>query len=454
MRRLLTMFVAIFTRVFFRRIEIAGADHIARVGGVIFAINHPNALVDPIFLLCFAPRPVSFLAKAPLFRYPLIGTFARALNCIPVYRKGDPGVDLSRNAETFEKVRKVLIGGGAIAIFPEGTTHSDPKLKALKTGAARMALIAASTQPVTVVPTGIYYSAKKAFRSSVLMSFGEPTVVQQSVLAGDGEPPPERVAALTKRIEEGLNELTLQADSRAALKLVGRAERIFRSEGASEATLAAELELRRQLVAGYAIARQRLPDEVAAVEAHLTQFEAELGERGLAVEDLDRIRRGGLRLHWSWPFIWFLLLPLAIVGTVVHWPLYRLIGMLSRKLSRGEEELVATMKMIGGLVLFPLLWLTLALVATRWMPIRWALLLLMVLPLTGRIALLFSERFDRLVGRLRAVNGALRGRSIEPLLARRKAIRREIVAIAEAMQKVAAESAPTVWPPLGDDLLQ
>ena len=40
---------------------------------VIFAVNHPNGLIDPLFLLCFAPRAVSFLAKAPLFRIPLVG---------------------------------------------------------------------------------------------------------------------------------------------------------------------------------------------------------------------------------------------------------------------------------------------------------------------------------------------------------------------------------------------
>jgi glycerol-3-phosphate O-acyltransferase/dihydroxyacetone phosphate acyltransferase len=453
MRRFLTTMVAIITRVFFRRIEIAGAEHLVRSGGVIFAVNHPNALVDPIFLICFAPRPVSFLAKAPLFRYPLIGTFVRALDCIPVYRKHDPGVDTSRNAETFEKVRQILTSGGAIAIFPEGTTHSDSKLKSLKTGAARMALIAATTQPVTVIPTGIYYSAKKAFRSSVLMSFGEPTVVQQSVLDAEGEPPAERVAALTRKIEESLNELTLQADSRAALSLVGRAERIFRSEGASGATLAAELELRRQLVAGYAVARERLPGEVAMVEAHIAQFESELRERGLTFEDLNRNHRVGLRMHWTWPFVWFLLLPLAIAGAVIHWPLYRLIGFLSRKFSRGEEELVATMKMIGGLVFFPLLWIVLTLLATRWLPLRWALSLLIVLPLTARAALMFSEQFDRLVGRLRAVGGALQGRSMDTLLARRRAIRQEIIAIAEAMQRASNEAAPTMWPPVGNDLL-
>lgn len=453
MRRLIVTLLSLITRTFFRRIEIAGAEHIVATGGVLFAVNHPNALIDPLFLICFAPRPVSFLAKAPLFRYPLINILVKSLDSIPVYRKGDPGIDVSRNRETFDAVRRVLTAGGAIAIFPEGTTHSDSKLKTLKTGAARMALIAASSQPVSVVPTGIYYSAKKAFRSAVLMSFGEPIVVQQTVLDDAGEPPGERVSQLTRRIQAALDELTLQADSREALSLASRAERIFRSTAANEETLASELELRRQLVAGYAIARERLPQQVAAIEAHIAQFESELAEVGLSAADLDREHGGRLRLHWTWALIWCVLFPLAVVGIVIHWPVYRLIGYLSRRLSHREEELVATMKMLGGMLFFPALWVALSFAALHWFGWRAATATMLMLPLTGYCAVVFGERIDRLVGRMRAVGGAVRGQTRDRLAARRRVIRHEIVAIAAAMQKAAGETAPSVWPPVGNDLL-
>ena len=54
---------------------IVGLDRVPEGEAVVFAVNHPNGLVDPLFLLCFAPRPVSFLGKAPLFGYPIIGWF-------------------------------------------------------------------------------------------------------------------------------------------------------------------------------------------------------------------------------------------------------------------------------------------------------------------------------------------------------------------------------------------
>ena len=78
-------------RIFFRRIEISGLERVPREGPVIFVLNHPNGLIDPGFLLCLAPRRVSFLAKAPLFRMPVIGIFCRAFEAIPVHRRQDAG---------------------------------------------------------------------------------------------------------------------------------------------------------------------------------------------------------------------------------------------------------------------------------------------------------------------------------------------------------------------------
>ncbi|HEX9460257.1 MAG TPA: acyltransferase, partial [Thermoanaerobaculia bacterium] len=67
MRRFVTSALRLVANIFFRRIEIVGWEKVPS-RPVIFAVNHPNGLIDPLFLLCFTPRPVSFLAKAPLFR--------------------------------------------------------------------------------------------------------------------------------------------------------------------------------------------------------------------------------------------------------------------------------------------------------------------------------------------------------------------------------------------------
>src|SRR5918996_136549 len=82
--------------------------------------------------------------------------------------------------------------GGTIGICPEGVSHNEPRLKPLKTGAARIALGAASTGSqldVKIVPVGLYYTEKTTFRSSALLRFGEPITVKPVELETDGAPP-------------------------------------------------------------------------------------------------------------------------------------------------------------------------------------------------------------------------------------------------------------------------
>ena len=47
-------------RIFFRRVETEGLERVPRTAPFMFVLNHPNSLVDPVFILCLAPRPVSF----------------------------------------------------------------------------------------------------------------------------------------------------------------------------------------------------------------------------------------------------------------------------------------------------------------------------------------------------------------------------------------------------------
>src|SRR6266704_4923710 len=143
----------------------------------------------------------------------------------------DPESDLSKNAETFETARAVLLRGGTIAVFPEGGSHSDPKLRPLKTGTARIALGAAAALPpglvIQIVPVGLYYRAKQTFRSVALLHFGNPFPVERIPLAAGAGPPAEPVRELTARLEEALRALTLEAEEVNVHTLVARAQHVF-----------------------------------------------------------------------------------------------------------------------------------------------------------------------------------------------------------------------------------
>src|SRR5947207_2414653 len=209
-RQIIQIVLRVALRVYFRRIEVAGLENVPLDTPVIFVLNHPNALVDPAFLLCLAPRRVAFIAKAPLFRMPVIGSLVRALDSLPAYRRQDEGQDTSRNIETFTAARQLLARGITIGICPEGVSHDEPRLKPLKTGAARIALAAASSgaaMDLKIVPVGLYYTEKTTFRSSALLYFAEGIPVEPVVLEPDGTPPRVAVRELSARIDIALREV-------------------------------------------------------------------------------------------------------------------------------------------------------------------------------------------------------------------------------------------------------
>ncbi|HET8798675.1 MAG TPA: lysophospholipid acyltransferase family protein, partial [Thermoanaerobaculia bacterium] len=379
-RRAITAFFRLCLRIFFRRIEIAGAERVPLDRAVVFAVNHPNGLVDPLFLLCFASRPVSFLAKAPLFHTPVIGWFVRALDAIPVYRKQDETA--GSNEETFAKARALLRAGGGIAIFPEGTTHDDPALRALKTGAARIAL-GAQIEGLVVVPVGIYYTARHAFRSAALVLFGEPLPVPLCASGNDGEPPAEEVARLTGAIDEALDAVTLQADSRSALDLVARAEDIFTAD--EEQPLAQELDLRRRFVEGYRYLQAHDPVRLERLQSAVQQFESELRRTRFEIDELKP------RIYPSRLLRVLVLLPAAVAGAIVNYPTYRLVGVLARRFSNGEVVLVSTVKFLAALAFYPLTYIALASIAGWRFGLVTGLLTLLALPFVSYAALRVFE---------------------------------------------------------------
>lgn len=451
-RRIITVVLGLALRVFFRRIEVAGLEHIPPQSPIIFVLNHPNGLVDPVFILCLAPRRVSFLAKAPLFRMPVIGYLVRALDSLPVYRKQDEGEDPSRNRETFELSRALLERGGTIAICPEGISHNEPRLMPLKSGAARIALSAASAGEkldIQIVPAGLYYTEKTTFRSAALLYFGEPIRVEPVELDVDGAPPREAVRALSKRIEGAMREVILNAEHEEALATVDRAERIFSSEGrmeGGEPSLERELQLRRRFIEGYTWLRSRAPERLAALDARIRRYEEELKQAGVDPEDFTAPRsKRAVAAHLVTRSLLFLvLLPLALCGAILHYPAYRLAGYFARKFSYNSDDVVSTIKIIASLLLFPLTWIGLAVACYMLRDWPAALGALLLTPLAGFAAVRFFEEFDQFVGGAKALLFFITRRGFfKRLLVERRAIHEEIIALGNEATSEAVSVPPS-----------
>ncbi|MGH9881412.1 MAG: lysophospholipid acyltransferase family protein, partial [Pyrinomonadaceae bacterium] len=343
-RRFIVALLRFALRIYFRQVEVVGREHVPLKTPVIFVLNHPNALVDPAFLLALAPRDVSFLAKAPLFKIPVLNFFVRALDSLPVYRRQDEGADVSKNRETFAAARRLLARGGTIGVCPEGVSHNETRLRPIKTGAARIALAAVSTGEVDqlkIVPAGLYYTSKTTFRSSALLYFGEPIDVNPVSLEATGEPPRTAVRELSDKVERALREVILEAEHKEALQTVTRAERIFSSlpENDESESLAEELQLQQRFIKAYAVLQQRAPERLRRLEVRISRFDEELKQAGVDPEELaPPTSTLDVLAHLVTRSILFLMLLLpAILGTVAHYPAYALGGYLANTFSRDSE---------------------------------------------------------------------------------------------------------------------
>jgi 1-acyl-sn-glycerol-3-phosphate acyltransferase len=436
-RRIIVALVRLALRIYFQRIEVTGVEHVPLDTPVIFVLNHPNALVDPVFLLCLAPRDVSFLAKAPLFRMPVIGYLVKQLDSLPVYRRQDEGEDVTKNQETFIAARKLLARGGTIGICPEGVSHDAPGLKPIKTGAARISLAAVSTGEVKdlkIVPAGLYYTSKTRFRSDALLYFGSPINVEPVTLEPDGTPPRDAVRQLSSKIEKALREVILDAQHEEELQTTARAERIFSSasnNGEAE-SLKDELRLQQRFIKAYPIVQQLQPDRLRKLQMRMMRFEQELNQAGVDPEELSppgstlRVFSAIVRRL----ILFLLMLGPALIGAVTHYPAYKLGGYLATRFSRDAEDVISTIKIISAMLLFPVTWIVLTVLAYIFSGWLLALLVLVVVPFCGYLAIVFFEELDKSIAGLRVLMFFLvRRRFFVRLLAERNAIRNEIIAL-------------------------
>ncbi len=448
-RRIIVFLLGHILRVFYRRVEVQGLEHVPPAPRpAIFVLNHPNALVDPLFILCIAPRRVSVLAKAPIFKMPFLGFLARALECLPVYRHQDDGEDPRKNLETFDSAQRLLARGGTVAIFPEGTTHSEPELKPIKSGAARIALSArAGLDSLAVVQAGLYYTEKQTFRSKALIRYGPPIEVAPPANAAE-DPPREAVRELSRRIDEALRAVTLNAAEAEVLDLAARADRILRAEDglppagpAGGGAVAAELDLRRRLIEGRAFFREREPERVAALERRIVRYEDEVEAAGLDPVTLRADFSAGAVAWIALRRLALLLviLPIAAAGAAVHWPAYRLAGALADRFSNDEDVMLATIKVLAAMLLFPLTWTALFVALLYGAGVRPEIatpIAFGAAPAAGRVAVRFAEILGRALRASRAFFAYVaRPRFLAMLLAERRAIRDEIVAFGEALDR-------------------
>jgi len=395
-KRLVLRLLRGLVRLFYRRIESAGLDEVPREGAVLLIANHPNGLVDPMLVLAVLPRPVVFVAKSTLWKIPLLGRLLDLLGCVPVIRKKEAAGESSskgeeRNRDAFERLARTLDLGGVVLIFPEGRSHSDPRLSELRTGAARILLLS-KISPV-VLPVGFWFTKKEEFRSDVLLRFGAPV------------PPPDLpgVESWTEAMGKALEAVTLNADDWKDHHLAASLDALYGAkiredffEGEEDVgRLEPSLRIRQLLLSARASLEKSHPGEVRSVVRRTLALVRLLGRISLSPSSLDdpppvrTILRHALRAL----AVILLGFPVAVLGVAAWWVPYRLTGVVAKRVpgAATERDQIALNKLLAGSLLFPLAWAVEVAMLFALGGAAWAAVGALALPLAGIAALRYLE---------------------------------------------------------------
>ncbi len=176
--KLLKIIIGLGIRFYYREIRVKNIKQLHTSAPRIIIANHPNTMMDGWLISYISKDPIYFMAKGTFFNSPLKKWLLKGLGLIPINRSTDASTKGISNTDSFEACYRLLEEGKTVVIFPEGNSFKEHQLRELKSGTARIALEVERRgllkSNLEIVPVGLVYSKAEKFRSSVLVSVGEP----------------------------------------------------------------------------------------------------------------------------------------------------------------------------------------------------------------------------------------------------------------------------------------
>jgi 1-acyl-sn-glycerol-3-phosphate acyltransferase len=167
------------------RYEILDRHKLPQRGAFVLAPNHYSE-IDPIVMgaaVWYSGRVPRFMAKASLFKVPVLKSLLKASGQIPVERAG-----AVRGSDPIQAARRLAEQESAVIVYPEGSLTRDPEMWPMrgKTGAVRTALEAG----IPLIPAAHWgtqkimprYAKRISFwppRKRVVIKFGDPVDLSQ-----------------------------------------------------------------------------------------------------------------------------------------------------------------------------------------------------------------------------------------------------------------------------------
>ena len=445
---------------YYPKILITGADEIPSEGPVLFCANHPNSLIDPLLIGITARRPVSFMAKAPLFKTPVIGPILHALGMVPAYRGSDDTGQVKKNQKSLRRVVNGLKSGRAMGIFPEGVSTDLRQLGLVRGGAARIALEAfeQGVDNLVIVPLGINYECKERLGSKVWINVGVPIKLWQFTEEHqtDAETPltEDKVLRrqLTRQIETNLKSVVVHLDNADWDPLLDDLETLI-DYSKHKASLKVPKLLRRKRIADALNYFYREEPEVGEeIISQVRKYHRKVKSQGLVIDD-PILQRSTLKTTFTffWKLfhliIWFIPALVGTLGNIVPFVITRAIV---AKVQHPGKKTTALARIGSGIPIY-LLWYACIAYNLLQETAQPALITVtnFLLVLSGTIALKYWPYFTRTMVHLgHQVRASLRRSSLLRLRRELSEIRATLIQYAERYAQIFPRPEPRSIKPL------
>ena len=234
-------YVDFVVRLSYREMRFVGRERIPKDSAIIYAPNHTGTLMDALVLLAMDRSPKVFVARADIFKKPILAKIFAFLKIMPIMRMRDGIDEVKRNNETIERAVDVLRDNIPFSIFPEGMHQTKFSTLPLSKGIFRIAFQAQelmTDKPLYIVPMGIRYGNFFRFRSTVRIQIGEPINVGAFIAERKEMHPQEQMNEMRTLLEERMRESILyipndedyHATYETCAAVVSRQEAILRKE--------------------------------------------------------------------------------------------------------------------------------------------------------------------------------------------------------------------------------
>ncbi|MBO1627383.1 1-acyl-sn-glycerol-3-phosphate acyltransferase [Bacillus cereus] len=115
-------------------VQVNGLENVPKDKPVLVVSNHQSDMDIPV-LLGYLNKPIGFVSKAEIKKFPLVPTWMELMNCV--------FMDRSNRRQSLQAIKdgiELLKNGHSIVIFPEGTRSKGCEMGEFKAGSFHLAV--------------------------------------------------------------------------------------------------------------------------------------------------------------------------------------------------------------------------------------------------------------------------------------------------------------------------